>query len=246
MITGQVDDFRNFLEKTGTTVTSNGKYYEGINEWVTRNIGTRPMAKKKEKKKPLLVRAVTLAKAAHKNQVREGEAKERYFTHLDRVATMLFHYDIRDEITLSIAYLHDIIEDTYIAYTDLVTEFGEEIANAVRELSVDTRKTAKERHDEEMDQTRTMSDRAILVKLSDMFDNLTDMAQFKKARQINFAEKVKEKLNIFRHNQLRYKLELRNSLCKNQPVVKLFMRLQKETNLILEKKEDNAKIKTES
>jgi len=71
-----------------------------------------------------------------------------YFEHLERVANRVreMEYDMVDEtseINLYIvaAYLHDVIEDTDYLIGDLIDEFGETIAEAVKLLTRDEEET---------------------------------------------------------------------------------------------------------
>lgn len=86
-------------------------------------------------------KARQFAQTHHAGQVRENG--DDYFTaHLEKVANSLVQFtdpkDINsDEVDfiLSVAYLHDIVEDTKVTLEDLRKEFSEEICDAVEVLT---------------------------------------------------------------------------------------------------------------
>src|SRR5581483_10835962 len=116
----------------------------------------------------LLDLAEAIAKVAHSGQTRSGG--EQYFNHVQRVAQAA--WESGDNYTASaIGYLHDTIEDTTIAWHTLrEVGFPPEIVNAVRILTRGP--------DEEYENyiTRLIlfgSDDVLIVKLADLWDNLS-------------------------------------------------------------------------
>jgi hypothetical protein len=90
----------------------------------------------KEKKNPskayltsLFARAV--AEEFHKDQKRKV-SKEPYFSHLKAVADSVKHDDY---VAKSIAWLHDIVEDTEVTLEHIERYFGKEIASGVNYLT---------------------------------------------------------------------------------------------------------------
>ena len=130
---------------------------------------------------PLVHRALKRAVKAHRKQDRDGEAALPYATHPVDVLNLL-RYDagVTDEELLAAALLHDVIEETDLALSDLQKEFGDRVSRIVRELT-------REEPDrtglgaDEIWQVRTqamleeidrMSDEAKLIKLADRASNL--------------------------------------------------------------------------
>ncbi len=134
-------------------------------------------------------RAIVLAAEAHSGQTRDGG--EDYIAHPIRVKYRLIEHGFTDENMLAAAVLHDTIEDTYLSYSDILSNFGDEIADIVREVSSDMRYTKAERREEELDHARNMSFDAAFIKIADSIDNLSDMHSWGEKQRKNYlSEKV--------------------------------------------------------
>ena len=79
--------------------------------------------------------AASFAANAHRHQVRKG-GQGSYICHPLRVASLLDAAGAYEE-TVIIGLLHDVLEDTDTDYNELVYQFGEPVADAVRALSDD-------------------------------------------------------------------------------------------------------------
>lgn len=100
-------------------------------------------------------------------QLHEGQERldgRPYFGHVERVAAAVYDYGNRARI---VAYLHDVIEDTPFDIRQLRFLFGEEIADDVEDLSRDDDET----YAEYIEQVRSGSDAAVIVKIADVRDN---------------------------------------------------------------------------
>lgn len=84
-------------------------------------------------------RAELIARVAHARHMRAGLPRERYVKHLERVAATV------PEGARAVAWLHDVVEDTYVTYKDL-REWGidEDIIEAVHLLTHKHRLTLDE------------------------------------------------------------------------------------------------------
>ena len=69
-----------------------------------------------------------------------------YGKHLNDVYNVLKLSGIYDELVLTVAFLHDTIEDTQIRYEDVFEDFGKAIADLTYLLTDKRGKTRKERH----------------------------------------------------------------------------------------------------
>ncbi|MHC4716840.1 MAG: HD domain-containing protein [Planctomycetota bacterium] len=119
--------------------------------------------------------ASAMAARAHRNQTRKDDKKTPYFSHPVRVAlTLAVKFGCTDDDILAAALLHDVLEDTRADYDDLLEKFGPEIANIVVALSKDTRKVEPEREDEYYEKLADASCQVKLIKLADVYDNLSD------------------------------------------------------------------------
>lgn len=93
----------------------------------------------------LIEKALIFAAKAHDNQYRKG-TKIPYITHPVAVGMLLHNEQCSDEV-IAAGILHDTIEDTNTTLDELVTEFGQEVAELVlaasetdRDLSWEERK----------------------------------------------------------------------------------------------------------
>ena len=138
----------------------------------------------------LLALAEALAPVAHAGQSRKGTG-EPYVNHVRRVAGRVQGWRAK-----TIALLHDTIEDTDVGVVTLQRiGFPTDVVLDVIALS----RFAPETYAEFIERTiRDGSDDALLVKLADLQDNLTDpwVSQTKLAtRYIPAAEKVTKELH---------------------------------------------------
>ena len=127
----------------------------------------------------LVRRAYLLAAKAHKNQQRGSG--EPYITHPLAAAHILC--DLRlDYQSIAAALLHDTMEDTLIKKTQLIEEFGEEIADLVdgvsklTQIEFTTRSQAQAENFRKMLLAMNKDIRVILVKLADRLHNMRTLA----------------------------------------------------------------------
>jgi guanosine-3',5'-bis(diphosphate) 3'-pyrophosphohydrolase len=125
--------------------------------------------------------AACMAKKAHAGQIdRDGNP---HFAHVERVAFLVAKAHGYEQGTVTLAsrangktfitnciaaaYLHDTLEDTELTYSDILSEYGQDIANAVLALT---------RMDGESFEAFTMrcdeNPIARVVRLHDMLDNM--------------------------------------------------------------------------
>ena len=118
-------------------------------------------------KDTLIAKAISFATNAHSGQQDKGG--QDYILHPLRVMFTV-RDQMWDEKTQAVAVLHDVIEDCDINYDELVANFGEEIADAVKAIS---------RRFEPNKEVYTAYIKRIkknpiarVVKIGDLFDNL--------------------------------------------------------------------------
>jgi len=95
-----------------------------------------------------------------------------YSIHLDAVATFAKPYG---DIATTIAYLHDVVEDTYISEQDIRKKFGALVAECVSILSDSPGATRKERKAKTYKKMRSVSgdvELALTVKVCDRLANV--------------------------------------------------------------------------
>ncbi len=118
--------------------------------------------------------AAGFAARLHEHQYRK-DGKSPYFSHPARVAiTILRVFECNDDAVVTAALLHDVIEDTTADYDDILKDYGKEVADIVAALTKDMRlvePVREKRYDEGL---AAASWKARLIKLADVYDNLSD------------------------------------------------------------------------
>ena len=127
--------------------------------------------------KDIVKAAKELAKKLHDGMT--DKYGNPYFYHLERVANRVreMEYNMVDEtsdINLYIvaAYLHDVIEDTDYLIGDLIDEYGETVAEAVKLLTRDKEETYADYIIGIKNSVFLEGKIARVVKLADLFDHL--------------------------------------------------------------------------
>ncbi len=125
-----------------------------------------------------LVSALAFAAHKHRDQRRKDIAASPYINHPIALANVLANEaGVDDETVLIAAVLHDTIEDTDTTETELVREFGQEVAAIVLEVTDDKALPKAERKRLQVVNSGGISRRAKLVKLADKICNLRDISR---------------------------------------------------------------------
>ncbi len=103
---------------------------------------------------------------------------EPYIVHPAAVARQVAGVT-NDESMICAAWLHDVVEDTPVTLDEIAQQFGDEVARLVGELTRVSRsgegtRSARKRLD--LEHTRAASPSAKTIKLADLIDNLTSIA----------------------------------------------------------------------
>lgn len=122
----------------------------------------------------LEAKAWDFAREKHEGQFRKFIKSSYFDGHLSKVNGLVKQYNTNERI-LCASILHDCLEDTDTTYQEIVEEFGIEVADLVMEL------TSKEdmietmgKSDYLLDKMSTMSDDALIIKLCDRLQNISD------------------------------------------------------------------------
>ena len=128
----------------------------------------------------LVKQAIRFATEAHQRiDHRRKYSGQPYAVHLDQVAKIVATVS-DDEEMIAAAWLHDTVEDTPATFNDIEREFGDSVAQLVRELTDiskpgdgnrATRKTIDRQHLEQA------SARGQTIKLADLIDNCKDITR---------------------------------------------------------------------
>ncbi len=120
-------------------------------------------------------KVMKFAMEAHKDQKRKY-TNEPYFTHLSQVSGLVSTVS-SDNLSISVAWLHDCMEDCGITYETLLDKFGMYVADGVKLLSdmeEGNRETRKELSRERLkDAPKWIQD----IKLCDLISNTSSIAQ---------------------------------------------------------------------
>ena len=139
--------------------------------------------------KALWQEAAAFAGEAHKHQTRNDGRP--YVSHCFRVAmtaSIVFGFD--DPEVIAGALLHDTIEDCDVDYDKILEVFGHNIANYVAAMTKDMRLEEEIR---EISYDKQLADgpwQGRLIKLADVFDNLTDTLPDKRKKFMSKAERI--------------------------------------------------------
>lgn len=141
--------------------------------------------------------AYRYSEQAHKGQVRKSG--EPYITHPVAVACILANLHL-DVPTLLAALLHDVVEDTGVAISELRERFGTQVSELVEGLTkldkieLQTAVQAQAENVRKMLLAMSQDVRVILVKLADRLHNMQTLGVMKSAKQKRIAH---ETLDIY-------------------------------------------------
>jgi guanosine-3',5'-bis(diphosphate) 3'-pyrophosphohydrolase len=119
-------------------------------------------------------KAASYAAFKHRHQLRK-DGKTPYIAHPFRVCMTLRQlFGCEDPHVLAAALLHDLIEDTTTDYEDISHRFGELTADLVAAMTKNAALPDPRRETEYDAQLARADWRARLLKLADVYDNLSD------------------------------------------------------------------------
>ena len=125
---------------------------------------------------PLEQKAWEFAKKAHHGVFRKFRQAPYFDGHVAKVYGILKQYDTRPTLGAA-AILHDTIEDVDFVTFDLIkSKFGSKVASLVKELTSDDELVKKHgKSNYLLNKMTYMSEDALLIKLCDRFQNVSDM-----------------------------------------------------------------------
>jgi guanosine-3',5'-bis(diphosphate) 3'-pyrophosphohydrolase len=124
----------------------------------------------------LMLRAVSYAAWAHRDQRRKDKSSTPYINHPIGVAELIASVGLISDIDiLRAAVLHDVVEDTPCTISDIRNHFGGFVGNIVEEVTDNKSLSKDERKRLQIEHAHDMSYPARVVKLADKLHNLTDL-----------------------------------------------------------------------
>lgn len=127
----------------------------------------------------LVKKSAKFAEKQHAGQTRKFDG-EPYVKHPKRVAEILRKYKDSKEIyaLVAAANMHDTLEDTTATEKQLRRKFGRLVTSLVKELSSDKEEMVKQGGKRKYlaNKTQNMSSWALVIKLADRLDNVSDFA----------------------------------------------------------------------
>ena len=145
-----------------------------------------------------ILRAARFAADKHRDQRRKGVEASPYINHPIVVAEILTNVGgVTHLETIQAALLHDTIEDTGTTASELVEQFGDEVASLVMELTDDKSLEKAERKRLQVEHTQHLSANAKRIKMSDKISNVTDIMNvppegWDDARRLTYFDWAKE------------------------------------------------------
>lgn len=143
----------------------------------------------------LIRKAYTLAKDAHQGQKRASG--EDYIIHPLAVAKILTELQI-DDVTVSAALLHDVVEDTIYTLDEMRATFGEEVAMLIDGVTKLGRIQYKSKEEQQLESYRKMflamakDIRVIMIKLADRLHNMRTLKYMREDKQKRIARETLE------------------------------------------------------
>lgn len=137
-----------------------------------------------------LLKVARFAKEKHSKQKRDDGSP--YFSHPARMVQTLWISGFRDLEVLQTAYLHDLIEDCDVSFSDIENLFGKELALNVASLTNNSPSgTPFWTKHEEFLKTK-LNNKSKIVKLADRYDNLNDSVAWNLFRRKRYARAALE------------------------------------------------------
>ncbi len=126
-----------------------------------------------------VLRAVGFALYKHSNQRRSARSSAfvPYMVHPVEVSHILTMIGVADVVTLQVAILHDVLEDTDCTEETLAMCFGQEVTDLVKVLTLKEKLPGEEKCRRQVEAMHKADRRARMVKIADKASNLRDMVR---------------------------------------------------------------------
>lgn len=129
------------------------------------------------------LKAIHIAERAHIDLKRKSG--EPFISHPIRIANALVSLGVEDEKTLTIAILHDILEDTDVTKEYLLEKFSEDVVEAIELLTKTENLTLEDYY-----KNIFSNPRACVVKIADRCHNVSTMYFFSEEKTANYIKET--------------------------------------------------------
>lgn len=172
------------------------------NQGIYAMVSVEEIGNTKFQERDMASEALDYATMMHDGQYRKDGTD--YINHPIRVANYVseFKSSSNMDVLLASAYLHDTLEDTKATYYDIVNKFGPQIAGLVLELTTDEdiKKCLGKTKYLEI-KMKNMSSWALLIKLCDRLDNVSDLMTSSESFRNRYARETIDILNYLLSNR---------------------------------------------
>jgi (p)ppGpp synthase/HD superfamily hydrolase len=140
----------------------------------------------------MVSQAKEFATLKHSGQFRKFSG-EAYVEHPKRVAQTILRYKNSKELDklMAAALLHDTIEDTETSLDEVKTLFGDLVASLVEELTSDKELKVENKAEYLAQKMSGMTSWALVIKLADRLDNVSDLRHVNKSFRIKYIKETK-------------------------------------------------------
>jgi len=164
------------------------------------------------------IKAYRFAAERHKGQL-VPDTEWSYLAHLSMVsmeiiAALNYETDMNGNLAVQVAILHDTIEDTDTTYEELLSEFGQHVADGVLALTKDKKIEKQHQMSDSLKRIKRQSREIWMVKLADRITNLQPPPSYwtteKRKKYLDQAKLILDKLksgNKFLSSRLNEKIQ---------------------------------------
>ena len=172
------------------------------------------------------LKALNYAAKAHGEQKTPNNVP--YITHIASVAMEVIHAcieskmdDEKADLAITVALLHDVIEDTNITYDDIYLEFGIDIAEAVDALTKDKSLSKKEQMSDSINKLLAQAYEVQMVKLADRITNMQKPpANWDNEKIYNYHKEAKFILSCLKNSNAYLSNRLENKIAEYRVYIK--------------------------
>ena len=143
-------------------------------------------------------KAIMFATQKHKDQMMKHPENTPYIAHVIGVMTHAIKYacmiekEIDWNLLISCALLHDTLEDTEVTYNEIMSVFGDSVAQGVLSLTKNKSLPKSEQMKDSVERIKKQPLEVIIVKLSDRLFNMRDaVPKWNECKLLKYKDEAK-------------------------------------------------------